>query len=298
MNIQIIGMDKPIQASDIIQAILRTDLIPIPSSFEFSFLQNDELRQHLKLDSLMTIGSSKMEYKVIKLTPVNTDLIKDGQIVGAIAGVAIPVGLETLLTATNKAVILRDTSFNAVYRALGARISLNQQDTPIPYFVCMKGMLPTERIAEYMQREATMICLKNDRLTAVKIDDLFRQDVKYQFESSAMNRVESQVAQNNEKVNVVSMDKDGSTAIYGKELSDVQIIQRGNLSSREISNMAKVLMIQGTIVRPLLDELQAGDLVTVADEKMVILTSAHIFKSDGFGQGSVMMSKFWLGKVG
>ncbi len=297
MRIQIQGMDNPILANDIIHAVLRTDLVAVPSSFEFAVRVTADTQQHLKLNSRLYVADLTTEYVVIKLSALHSDTLKDGQPIGGIAGVAIPVGCEPLITASNKAVILRNTSFNSVYRALGAKIALGSVDVPLPYFVCFKGVLPTERLAHAMQSEACVFCLRNNKVWAIKIDELFKQEVKYIFESTSLQRVHSQALIDNQKVSVLSVDKDGSTVLGDDTFKNQQIIQRGQIDSRQIKNMSKVLMIQGTILRPLMFELQAGDLVQIGDEKMVIITSAHVFKGDGFGQGTTMMSKFWVGKL-
>ncbi|MBF7682966.1 hypothetical protein I2F27_06455 [Acinetobacter sp. B5B] len=286
-----------ISASDLLSATLRTDLVPVPVSLEFSTQKTDELGKKLIPGAIIQVGSIKIKLVIIKVIPLETQTLKEGKPIGGIACVAIPQGCEPLISAKNNAVILNGTSFNAVMRACGAKLAMGS-DLPLLSFVCLKGTIPTTRLAWYAQQEAVVFSYMDHRLGVTKIDQLFKKEIKVQFDASAVVWVNSEHLRNMGKASYVSVDADGSTVFGHEETKQGQaVIQHGGMSQRQLNNMNKVLLTKGTIIRPLNDQINAGDLVEIDHQKYVVLTAAHVFDTGALGGPSVMASKFWLASL-
>ncbi|MFC4953078.1 hypothetical protein [Acinetobacter puyangensis] len=285
-----------ISASDLLNATLRTDLVPVPVSLEFTVQDTEQLSAALVLDAQLSIGDFGVMLNIIKVAPLKTQLVKNGRRIGGIACVAIPVGCNRLIQAANNAVILEQTSFNSAYRACGAKIGLGS-DLPLPEFICLKGSLPTQRIALYMQQEAAVIGYQNKKICALKIDALFKQEAKQKIDPSAVTWIHSDRLANIEKASYVSVDDDGSTVLGEDTTSDQKIIQRARLSSRQLKNLNKVLIQRGTIMRPLMTDLNAGDLINIDSKNYVIVTAAHLINTGSLGGASAMASKFWIASL-
>ncbi|SDB86920.1 hypothetical protein [Acinetobacter boissieri] len=286
-----------ISASDLLKATLRTDLIPVPISLEFSTQKTEQLENKLKLGSIIQVGSIKVKLVIIKVIPLETQTLKEGKPIGGIACVAIPQGCDALISARNHAVVLNDTSFNDAMRSCGVKMAMGS-DLPLLSFVCLKGTISTTRFAWYAQQEAVVFAYSNHQLSVLKIDQLFKKEVVAYFDASAVVWVNSEHLRNMGKSSYVSTDPDGSTVLGHEDTKqDQAVIQQGGMSQRQLNNMNKVLLTKGTIIRPLNDQIYAGDLVEIDHKKYVVLTAAHVFDTGALGGPSVMASKFWLASL-
>ncbi|EYU47329.1 hypothetical protein KTH04_18540, partial [Acinetobacter baumannii] len=162
MQITIVSAGKIIPASELISATLRTDLVPIPASIEFTVQSTTELDSLLKEGELLTVNDISHPFELIKVTPLKTQTIKQDRRVGGISCIGILAGCKRLIEYSKQAIISNETSFNSVIRACGATISLGS-DLPLPKFVCLKGSMPTQRLAHYLQQEAAVICFQNNK---------------------------------------------------------------------------------------------------------------------------------------
>lgn len=297
MRITILAKDKAIPFSDVLNITLRYDLLPIPLSVEFSVKSTDEYIQLLKDGAEILIGDLDRPLKIIKTQQVYTQTIKNGHRIGAIACVAIISGMEKLIKSLNKAVILYESSFNNAIRACGCTISFGL-DTPLQRFICLKGTIPTFRIANYLQQEACVIGFIQNKLSILKIDHLFKQNIKLVLDPSAITWLNSESLESMKKSSYVSVSQDGSTVIGADDTkSNHNIIQKGNLSLRELKNLEKVLVTRGVVMRPLDLNLMAGDLVKIDQKNYVILTAVHYFNTGSLDSDSATVTKLWIASL-
>lgn len=297
MQITLVDANLTISASNLLRATLRTDLVPVPTSLEFTVQDTEALKNALVLDAKVTVGDFGATFSIIKVMPLKTQTIKGDRRIGGIACVAIPEGCSRLIQAVDNAVILEQTSFNAAYRASGAKISLGS-DLPLPEFICLKGSMPTQRLALYMQQEAAVFAFRKGKIGAYKIDALFKQDIAQKFDPSAVVWFNSDKLENMNKASYVSVDGDGATVLGDDDtISSQKVIQKAGLTSRQLKNMNKVLMQRGTILRPLTTTIQAGDLLEIESKKYVVLTAAHVVNTGALGGVTAMASKFWIGSL-
>lgn len=297
MRITLAATNNVIDASNLISATLRFDLVPVPVTLEFTVQSTPELEKGLKEGAELFVGDVVTTLTLIKVQPPKTQLIKEGRRVGGIACVAILSGCKRLIEASSKAVILKQTSLNSVLRACGANTSLGD-DLPLPTFVCLKGSTPSIRFALYLQQEAAVIAYRKDKVSGFKIDDLLNQEPIEKLDPSAVTWINSAALEKQKKSSYVSIDVDGTTPIGDDTtVNGRSVIQRTGLDARQLKNMEKVLIHRGTVLRPLEMKWRAGDVFSVMDKKYLILTVAHHVETGALGGASATASKIWLASL-
>lgn len=296
MRITLLKSNYSIPMSNLLSATLRSSLVPVPVTLEFTTNSTKELDDQLIVGAELTVGDLPLVLEIVKAQPLKSQTIKDGRRVGGFACVAILAGCKRLIEPISKAVILKDTSFNAVLRACGAKISL-AEDLPLPEFICLIGSMPTQRIALYLQQEAAVMCIKNNRLAVVKIDAILKQKSIDTFDPSAMTWLHSDAAVKMQKSSYVSIDKDGSTVLGDNTTAGLSVFQRAGLDARQLKNMEKVLVKRGTIMRPLNLTVSSGDVVEIDKKQYALLTVVNHLTTGAQGGSQVMTSKMWLASL-
>ena len=298
MQIVIAATNKLISASELMLATLRSDLVPVPLSFEFSVKATPELEAQLKVGAEILVGNINQPLEIVLVQPIKSQTIKDDRRIGAISCIAVLSGCKKLLTHAERAAILEQTSFNSAIRACGTRNIRLGDDLPLPEFICLKGSLPTARLALYLQQEAAVICFRNNKLCVLKLDAIFKQEPVMKLDSSEVHWLSSDQREKLQKSSYVSVEQDGSTVIGDDTTTAGQaVVQRAGLDARQLKNMEKVLITRGTIQRPLNMELMAGLLVEISQTKYVILTAAHHVETGAVGGSVGSTTKLWLASL-
>ena len=292
MNIQLED-GSSIGGSNLISAIYRTDLVPVPVTLELVVKADDRLRELLTTDRLL-LTAKGVSLVIVKSQAINEQSIKAGRRIGAIHVIAVLAGCEPLLGVTKKAVDLKNTSFNEVYRALGAKIRI-KRDVKLASFTCLKGQLPTTPIAIALQKEAAVIHHKDNGVSVIRLNDLMLGDATL-FDKSAVQWMDHPNAIRHGNINYLSIDDNGST-ILGSAKAERSIEYYPRADARELQNLRRILITKAKITRQLDERLEAGELITVDDQRLVSLTGAHYFESGALGGRSVLSTQAWLAKV-
>lgn len=292
MNIQLED-GNPIGGGNLISAIYRTDLVPVPVTLELVVKADDRLHELLLVDK--TLATPKgVSLTIVKSQVINEQSIKAGKRIAALHVIAVLSGCEALLGITKKAVSLENTSFNEVYRALGAKVRI-KRDIKLASFVCLKGQMPTVAIAKALQKESAVICHSEQGLSVIRLNELMN-GASTLFDKSAVQWIDHPNAIRHGNTNYLSIDDNGSD-ILGTARAERSIEYYPRADNRELQNLRRILITKATITRQLDDRLDAGKLVAVDDKTLVILTGAHRFESGALGGPAVMATKAWLAQV-
>ncbi|MGO3664797.1 hypothetical protein [Psychrobacter sp. AOP31-E1-50] len=292
MNIQLED-GNPIGGGNLISAIYRTDLVPVPVTLELVVKADDRLHELLLVDK--TLATPKgVSLTIVKSQVINEQSIKAGKRIAALHVIAVLSGCEPLLGVTKKAVSLTNTSFNEVYRALGAKVRI-KRDIKLASFVCLKGQMPTVAIAKALQKESAVICHSEQGLSVIRLNELMNGEATL-FDKSAVQWIDHPNAIRHGNINYLSIDDNGSD-ILGTARAERSIEYYPRADNRELQNLRRILITKATITRQLDDRLDAGKLVAVDDKTLVILTGAHRFESGALGGPAVMATKAWLAQV-
>lgn len=292
MNIQL-DSGQAIGGSDLLSAIFRSDLVPVPITLELLVKANDALYSALSVGKQIII-KGEIALNIVKSQVLNEQSVKAGRRIAAIHAVAVLAGCEPLLSVAKQAVSLKNTSFNEVYRALGAKIRI-KRDIKLEKFICLKGQAPTHAIALALQKEAAVICYQSDGLSVLRLNELMSGDAIL-FDKSAVQWVSNPNITIKGNINYLSIGDNGSD-IIGQVREQRPIDYYPRVNNRELQNLRRILITKATITRPLDDRLDAGKLVMVDDKKLVVLTGAHRFDSGALGGGAVTATKAWLASL-
>ncbi|MFI7853612.1 hypothetical protein ACFMJT_16130, partial [Acinetobacter baumannii] len=206
-------------------------------------------------------------------------------------------GCKRLIEYSKQAIISNETSFNSVIRACGATISLGS-DLPLPKFVCLKGSMPTQRLAHYLQQEAAVICFQNNKVSAQKIDSFFKKEPITKLDPSSVVWISSKPLELMQKSSFVTVENNGSTVVGDDSITPGHTVtQRAGLDARQVKNLEKVLIMRGTIIRPLNLNWNAGDIFEIDSKKYVVLTAAHHIDTGAIGGSMGTSSKFWIANL-
>lgn len=297
MRIAILSTNKVISASELIVATLRTDLVPVPVSVEFAVKHTKELEQQLVSGAELLVTDIPHSFEIVYANPIKSQTIKEDGRIGGISCIAVLKGCKKLLDFASNATVLDQTSFNAAYRACGASNIRLGEDIPLPEFICLKGRLPTERLALYLQQEAAVICFKDLKISVLKLDAIFKQDPVLKLDPSEVQWIDSKVLEKHQKSSYVAVDANGTTIGDDTTTQGQSVIQKAGLDARQLKNLEKVLIPRGIVHRPLNFELNAGDLIEIDKKNYVILTAAHHVETGAIGGNVGSETKLWLASL-
>lgn len=292
MNIQLED-GSHINGERLISAIYRTDLVPVPVTIELVVRADEALHKLLAINAMLFMPNG-VQLTIVKSQVINQQGVKAGRRVAAIHVIAVLAGCQSLIGVAKRAVCLENTSFNEIYRALGAKVRI-QQDIKISRFICLKGQMPTTAIAAALQREAAVFCHKDNGVMVVGLNELFNGTATL-FDKSAVQWVENPNAVRRSNINYLSIDDNGSD-IIGQTHSERSIGYYPRANTRELQNLQRVLITKATITRQLDSRLNAGELIQVDDQRLVTLTAAHRHDTGAAGGNSVMATQAWLAQV-
>lgn len=293
MRIVIGESSEVIPYSDLISATLRTDLMPVPLSIEFSVNNATKYSPLLAINKEIYVADYNMPFIITKSVPVNTQAIKDNNLIGAVYCIAIAKPFLPLTLPLKVAKIIDQTSFKAVLRSVGVVVKYGN-DIPLDEFIALCGSTPSERLATYMHQEACVICLRQEKVNFLKVDSFFKQDEILKVSASNVAWLHSEQKDIIGRAVYSSVADDGETIIGETQQRGFKVIQKPRLSSRKTKNMEKVLVTRGIIVRTLDMSISAGDVISIDDKKYVILTSAHNFTTGNLGNASQTLTKLWI----
>lgn len=286
-----------IGGADLISAIYRTDLVPVPASLELVVKATEELREQLKIGEKLVTGDGT-SLTIVKSQHINMQAAKAGKRVGGLIVIAVLSGCEPLLSVATRATSLENTSFNEVYRALGAKLRL-KNDVKLNQFICLKGQLPTKRIAIALQKEAAVAVYKDNSLSVVRINDLFKE-TPFLYDKSALQWINNPHILSHGNTNFLSIDDNGSD-ILGTPFNNKQIGYYPRADARELQNLRRILVTKAKMVRQLDDRIMAGNLISVDDgvsrEDLVVLTAAHRYDTAALGGRPIMATQAWLAQL-
>lgn len=284
-----------IDYSLLLSATLRTDLVPVPVTLEFSVKGTETLKKKIVIGAEVFLTDKQIPIKIIDVRSLGTQTIKDGSRVEGIAAIGVLSGCELLIERINKAVIQYETSFGAAMRACGCKSAFDK-DLPLPKFVLFRGNLPTDEIAIRAQEEAAVICYQGGKLNALRIDQILSRETIISLDPSAVVFKDSPFLEKKQTPSFITIANDGFT-VEGDLKERKPSAFRALADSRITKNLEKILLTRGTILRPLDLSLYAGNTVQVGDRKMAILTSAHRVDTGALGGPSVMATKLWLAEL-
>lgn len=278
----------------IIKACLRSDLAPIPFTFEATVRVTQDNAVEFQDGAVITVNNN--QFQIVKAEPVrNVGGGPQGkEPINAVKLTAFPVGIVMLGKPRTTAVILSNGSLAGIFRACGATVPITG-DFAIGSYACLVGGIPTYDLARVLQEESSVVMWRKNTIQAMSIANLMAQTPVQGVDTANSEDVKSDFKLAHEIPVFYSVAPDG-TIIAGTRTDAAQsmaYVPRKDL--RALNSMGRVLIRRKVITGKVNPTLRAGDVVNVAGTPMAIMTAALFSASGTDGGETTEYSRLWLG---
>lgn len=291
MNITLEGMDYPLRGDLVQYLVLRTDLTPIPSTVEALIRADEQSSKYLTQGKEIVVGGAS--YKIIlSSTTIPTGKVGGNSSYKLVKIIALLKGVYELAFIKDKAIIKEKTSFAQVIRKCGATFSTGK-DIHLDKFTCLIGEYPSYSIMRALGRNgAVMKWDLANKIEFIRLRDLFDQTPKF-----VMNRDETYSLESGfiEKHQIPAYFSNGDNgAIIGNNANKKRCANFEMFASSQIlNNLSTYLVNRKVWTTPLSPQFNAGDVIEIEGEKLIIVTATHALAKPESGQ-NLQMSRFWL----
>lgn len=288
--------DKLIRGDWIKRAVLRSDLVPVPLTFEGDIRVSGETQRFFEVGrSLITYAGDELE--IIKSEVIQSDAVQGGEQASFVRVIAILKPVKAVSFIKQAAIIKANATLAEVYRSAGATLRGIEGDFPVPRFVCMAGEVPTYHIARALQEGGGVVRWRNGKLAFITLRGLFQQKSAVTITDSSADNVESGFLERHDIPSFYSVDADGKF-VYGNKGKARAARWQPGLSEMALRNLTACLVHTKTVVVKYNERLAAGDLVEVQGaDPLVIVTAATLFAGGTDGDPPEQYTRLWLGRL-
>nr|DAY72181.1 MAG TPA: hypothetical protein [Caudoviricetes sp.] len=289
---------RQIRGDLIDQAILRSDLSPIPVTLEADIRAgDDDFEARLQEGQLLKTVSGDEFYIIKSERTASRASLGDKEL----AGFRITALLNCCLSVAyvrSRAIIKENATLSAIYRAAGASIPSIQSDFPVPRFYCPIGQTPTFHIARVLQEEGGVVRWKNSKLQFIRLQGILDGKVVRTLPETAALDVNTGFLERHEVPWFFSLDETGGFVFGNRDKPrSVQFSPFKNV--QRLRNLTRCLIHRKT-AKILYDiNICAGDVIAfTGGTKYAVITAAHVFKSGSTDGGATeAFTRLWLGEV-
>jgi len=273
----------------------RSDLAPVPRTLEFTVKLIDGVEKRVAEGASVWGGRENLRYLIVK-----TDRAAPmGQVQGqsqqqAMKVTALLYSCAKIASARSSAVLQENTTFGQAFRACGAYAQV-ENDFAVPRFTCFKGKIPSYPLVQILQEEGAALVLRGGRISAMRLSDMGKQvpvDNIGQIDSSA--KILSEYLQLQDVPTYYSTN-DSAAMVVGPSSQTRIMDYMPRTDERRLRNASSVLVRSKTVDSNICQHIQAGDVLQVAGENLIVITAAHAFESLEGAQES--RSRLWLGSL-
>lgn len=280
----------------ILSAVLRSDLAPIPYTFEAKVRITPDTASTFKDNAVITVNSTP--FRIVHVEPViNASGGAQGKYpVSAVSITAYPDAIADVALPRTSAVIFENTSLSGVYRACGSSAPVTG-DLPVTHFACMIGSIPTFAIARVLQEESAVVMWRKGAVKSMSLRDLVAQVPVAQVNATASDNVSSQFLVADEVPVYYSVAADGSI-VWGPRRSATQRTEyTPRKSERALNAMGRVLVQRKVVNGDATPTLRAGDVVLAHGTPLVVMTVAQVMRNGTDGESIEQYTRIWLGSL-
>lgn len=295
MNLYLSGSGEQLPGDLLLESVLRSDLAPIPRTMEFTVRLKDDLQSRLHAGASVWGGREHLEYTIVKRERAQpSGVVQGNDPMQAMRFTAFLTKCKAIGEPRMRAVTARNAQLGSLYRACGANIVI-LNDFNVSSFACLAGDVPSMAVAVALQEEGAALVLRDGKLSVERLNNLMSQapvDSLGQFDSTAAH--DSDLLEQHEIPMCITVAPDGS--IVKGDFSTARSARFiPGKDARTLHNLSHVLITRKIADSQLAQQIRAGDVVTVAGKKLLVITAAHRFTAnDGIIDTG---SRFWLGEV-
>jgi hypothetical protein len=278
----------------ILSAVLRSDLAPIPYTFEAQVRVTQDTAATFRDNAVITVNSTS--FRIIHTEPVqNVGGGPQGkEPINAVSITAYPDDIADVARPRSSAVIFENTSLAAIYRACGANVPI-KGDLPVSAFACLIGNIPTFGLSRVLQEESAVVMWRKGTLQSMALRDLVAQVPVDAVDGAESEGVQSEFIVADEVPVYYSIGADGSFVSGPRKNAWQRSEYTPRKSERALNAMGRVLVRRKVITGKVRPTIRAGDVVTVRGTPLVVMTVAQVMKNGTGGDAQQQYTRVWLG---
>lgn len=279
----------------ILSAVLRSDLAPIPYTFEAQVRITPDTAATFADNAVITVNSTA--FRIVHTEPMyNAGGVQGKDPISAVSITAYPDAIANVARPRTSAVIFENTSLSGVYRACGSSAPVTG-DLPVTHFACMIGSIPTFQIARVLQEESAVVMWRKGSIKAMSLRDLIAQVPVDSIDAAVSDGVASQFLVADEVPVYYTVAADGSI-VWGPRRSPTQRAEyTPRKSERALNAMGRVLVRRKVITGKASPTVRAGDVLLVRGTPLVVMTAAQVMKNGSGGDSIEQYTRLWLGSL-
>lgn len=285
---------KVVSSSEIVSAILRTSLEPVPLTFECQIKLNAEYAGSLKENSILKVGREQTPVKIVYAQDAVASVVRGDSTIQVREVIALHENSAGIANALSRAVIRENVGLSDIYCSCGGKSEV-EKSFVVPRFYGYIGDFPSKQIAKICQEHGGVVrwLPEHNRLSFERIHDLFAQTPKVTKPQNADLTIKSDFLAQNEVPRYLSVAPNGSI-IQSQANGNSAIAFVPHKTQSQLNAMSNVILNAKEVLCDFSPDIHAGDLVTLGKTNMVVLTVAHIWQ---LNNTSVLdnSSMFWLG---
>lgn len=295
MNVFLSAAGDQLPGDLLLEWINRSDLAPVPRTLELTVRLKDDLEERLRVGAAVWTGWEHLKYTIVKRERAHPNgLVQGDEAQRVVRFTALLDSCKAIAEPRQRAVIAQNSSLGGLYRACGAQVAIGN-DFNVSRFACLIGDIPSKAIAVALQEEGAALVLRNGKLSIERLHNLMQQqpsDTVGQLDSAAAH--DSALLERQEIPMCFSLDAMGR--VVRGDFSTVRNARFiPGMDARTLHNLSHVLVTRKIADSQLAQQILAGDIVTIGDRNLLVITAAHRFRQrDGATNTS---SRFWLGEV-
>ena len=285
-----------IRGDMVLNATLRSDLAPIPLTFEATIRTTTETAAMFKDQAVIQVNRTAM--RIVKSMPMHN---ADGGVQGKepFTGthiVAFPDGLQNLALPRTSAAIFENGSLAGAYRACGATVPF-QGDFALDSFACFVGEIPTFAIARALQEQGGVVMWRTGSLKSMSFRDLFAQTPITAITVDSSEAVSSAHLIADQVPVFYSISPDGQIVSAPRKDAAQKLAYTPRKSQAALNSMGRVLVNRRAMTGKVNPGIRAGDVMNVQGTPMVVMTVAQYQDNGSDGGASVQYTRTWLGML-
>lgn len=295
MMIEIGG--KQLRGDLIVSASLRSDLSPIPVTFEGDFRADGELSEKLKEGKTFKVAGDEMI--VIKHKRIINKSQQGGRIMDVVRVIAVLKGVEELAFVRKAAIVKEKKQFSECLKSCGVKLPVDG-DFQVPRFTVMVGYIPTYQVAMVLQEEGRVFHWdsKTKKLKSTRLIDFKSKQPIDGLKITGSQEDESQFLEKHTVPWFYSI-KDDASVIHGNKEKPRNTNFVPKKSPEQLQNMTRALILKEDVRIVFSGTIKAGDVIQLTTgKKRVVMTAVHVFKSGTDGHVTQEdYTRLYLGEV-
>lgn len=274
------------------RVILRSDMTPIPATIEIEARRVPQVEKLLAEGQRVVVGDVKAEFTIVKSQQMaNNSPLQGERPTSGFKVIGMLTSCEPIARRLQRSVIRENSPLGEIYRACGAQVRIGS-DFNVPRFSCFVGMTPSFEVAKVLQEEAGALVYSDGAITYRRLGELSAQKAALTVAEEAAEILSSDFLERHAVPFAFSTDSSGAI-VSGRKEASRGIHYQPRADQRIVNNLGQVLLQRRKMRMAFTPMLQAGARIDVGTNRMIVITAAHVFDTDGGEQ----YTQAWLGEL-